>query len=178
MLSNAVAFEFRRKQSRLNAIGWILFFLGLVLILVDMTTPFPTPVQGQFALLWGIISASGIGVWVYGSKQLPTKEALQIADSDEFLGGLTAAQLSQVLNIAPDRAYLTLVMLVRIDIARIERFKDQEFFVFPEIRAHNPKAHGSWMCKTCWTFNGLQAQNCRVCKSPKEAVAVTKEEKD
>lgn len=69
-----IAFKKDRRRKRL--VGVVLFWGGLALLVLDMTTTFPTPLQGQYAVWWLLVVALGAGLWM-ASKRLTLEEADQ-----------------------------------------------------------------------------------------------------
>ena len=88
--------EFGKGRRRKRLAGIILFWGGLALLVLDMTTSFPTPVRGQYAAWWLPVMAAGTGLWLL-AKRLPLEEAIIVAKYCR--GELTVTDLTGELNV-------------------------------------------------------------------------------
>jgi hypothetical protein len=124
--------EFRKGRRRRRLIGVLLFWGALALLLLDMTTSFPTPVRGQYAMWWLIIVAAGAAVWI-ASKRLPLEEALEV--SKYCRGELKATDLTSELHVTLDTSERILLALERKGYAKREQRGDTHVWVIPEVQA-------------------------------------------
>ncbi|MBN1671144.1 MAG: hypothetical protein JXR37_08940 [Kiritimatiellae bacterium] len=92
----------RFLQEKLGALG---FWGGALLLLVDMTTPFPTPVRGAYAMWWLLVVGAGGAAWIL-SRRIPVEETLQLAE--ESGGALTIPVVSRELGLPVKMASCTL----------------------------------------------------------------------
>ncbi len=128
-----IAFKRSRRRKRVG--GVVLFWGGLALFMLDMTTTFPTPMQGQFAAWWLIVIAVGAAFWIT-SKRLPLEETIEVAKYCH--GELKVTDLTSELNVTLDTSERILVALERKGYARMEARGEIHVWVFPDIAA--PKA--------------------------------------
>ena len=71
---------FVASRRRIKRLGWIALYGGLICLILDVTTPFPTPVRGELALgLWIPVMLLGIVLLIIGHR-LPLRETLLLAD--------------------------------------------------------------------------------------------------
>ena len=129
--------QFKRKRARRRVVGALLFWGGLLLLLVDMTTMFPTPIRGQYALWWLVVVAGGVWFWV-ASKRLPLEETIEIAKEPMYFGELRVTELTGELNISLETAESILQALVRKGYARLEDRGETRVWVFPDVKGAGP----------------------------------------
>lgn len=113
---------FIRKRKSMQWWGVFLFWGGIALFAIDLTTPFPTRVSAQFTAVWlGLISLPGAILWIK-SQSLPLAEAMEaIGYSRAFMtNGLTPADLAITMGITPNTAAKILSELIKEGNARIE----------------------------------------------------------
>ena len=114
-----------------------MFWLGLLLLMTDMTTNFPTPVKGQYGLYWLVVVVAGAWFWI-ASKRLPLEETIEIAREPMFFGELRVTELTGELNISLETAERILDALVRKGYARVEDRGETRVWVFPEVKEAGP----------------------------------------
>lgn len=127
--------KFKARRALYHKLGLGLFWGGLLLLLIDMTTAFPTPVYGQYALWWLIVVGLGAYFW-HESKKLPLEETLEIAA--RYRGVLRVPQLVTELNVTIDTAERILDALTR------------RKYAAPEKHPKDPKGY-----ETIWVFHDL-----------------------
>ena len=120
---------FRKKRKRKQKWGLILFWGGLLMLLLDITTPFPTPVRGAFALWWLIAVAAGAFVYMQ-SRRLLVEETVILAGNHDGEWKITD-EVSE-LNISLGTASRILYSLERAEMACLEQRGDIHVWVFPE----------------------------------------------
>ncbi|MCD6365262.1 MAG: hypothetical protein J7M14_05250 [Planctomycetes bacterium] len=135
MAFSLIRFKTRRAAYRL--LGVALFWGGLLLLLADMTTQFPTPLRGQFALWWLVVIGAGAWFWV-ASRRLPLEETIEIARDPKYFGELRVTELTVELNVSLTTAEKILGALVRKGYAEIQQRGETRVWVFPEIKAAGP----------------------------------------
>jgi len=123
-----IAFKRSRRRKRLG--GIVLFWGGIAMLMLDMATPFPTPMRGQFAAWWLIVIAVGAAFWM-SSKRLPLEETIEVAKYCR--GELKVPDLTSELNVTIDTAERILVALERKGYARMEARGETHVWVFPDI---------------------------------------------
>lgn len=123
-----IAFKRSRRRNRLG--GVVFFWGGLAMLMLDMTTTFPTPLQGPFVAWWLIVIAVGAALWIV-SKRLPLEETIEVAKYCH--GELKVTDLTSELNVTLDTAERILVALERKGYARMEARGDIHVWVFPDI---------------------------------------------
>ena len=121
--------EFRLGRRRKRRAGKLLFWGGLALLILDMTTSFPTPACGAYAAWWLIASAIGAGLWI-SSKRLPLEEPIEV--SKYCRGELRVSDLTSELHVTIATAERILAALERKGYARREDRGDTRVWVFPE----------------------------------------------
>jgi hypothetical protein len=129
--------QFRRKRALRRVWGGLLFWMGLLMLLADMTSEFPTPVRGAYALWWLILVAFGAYFWV-SSRRLPLEETIQLAREPIYFGELRVTELTGELNISLETAERIFGALVRKGYARAEDRGDTRVWVFPDVKAAGP----------------------------------------
>lgn len=123
--------EFRRGRRRMRILGKVLFWGGLALVLLDMSTPFPTPMRGQYAVWWLIVVAAGVGFWL-SAKRLPLEQTLEVAKYCH--GELKVTDLTSELNVTLGTAEKILAALSRKGYARKEDRGETQVWVFPDVK--------------------------------------------
>ena len=129
--------EFKRKRTTRRVCGALLFWLGLLALLADMTTEFPTPARGQYALWWLIVVAFGAYVWI-SSRRLPLEEVIEVARQPMYFGELRVTEVTSEFNVSLETAERILIALVKKGYARIEDRGETRVWVFPEIKDAGP----------------------------------------
>ena len=109
-----------------------LFWGGLGMLMVDMTTSFPTPFRGKFAAVWLIVVVIGAVLWV-ASKRLPLEQTIEV--SKYCHGELRVTDLTAELNVTIETAERILEKLQRKGYARAEDRDGVRVWVFPDIQA-------------------------------------------
>jgi len=120
-----IAFRARRKL--LRTIGSAGFWGGAIFLLLDVTTPFPTPVRGAYAIWWLLVVAAGAVVWVL-SRRLPALELIDLAEMHE--GRLTIPTVMQELGIPLSMAAAALKAMADDDLADETRDDKQRVWTF------------------------------------------------
>ena len=129
--------EFKRKRAVRRVCGSLLFWLGLLALLADMTTSFPTPVKGQYALWWLVVVAFGAYVWI-SSRRLPLEEVIEVARQPMYFGELRVTEVTSEFNVSLETAERILMTLVKKGYARIEDRGETRVWVFPEVKDAGP----------------------------------------
>ena len=124
--------DFKRSRKRKRILGVALFWGALALLLLDMTTPFQSPVQGQYAVWWLIVVAFGAAMWI-ASRRLPLEETIEV--SKYCHGELKVTDLTSELKVTIDTAERILAALARKGYAKVEQRDQTRVWVFPEIKA-------------------------------------------
>jgi len=124
--------EFKRGRRTRRIIGIVLFWAGLVLLAVDLATDFPTPVAGQWAVIWLIPVAAGAILWL-AAKRLPLEETIEV--SKYCHGELKIADLTSELDVTLDTAERILAALVARGYASKEDRDGTRVWVFPDVKA-------------------------------------------
>jgi len=124
--------DFRKGRRRKRLAGIVLFWGGLALLVLDMTTMFPTPVRGQYAAWWLLVVAAGTGVWL-SAKRLPLEETIEVAKYCR--GELTVTDLTGELNVTLGTAERILEALARKGYAKLEPRDEIQVWVLPEVKA-------------------------------------------
>lgn len=108
--------SYLRQSSSLLAWGWLLFLGGIVMLAVDSTTPFPTPMMGAFTFYWAVFA-------VIGLLCLRKRERLAFESAEKLLRSeykLTVEDVSRQLDLNPSDARDVMEYLVNRRIARIK----------------------------------------------------------
>lgn len=108
--------SYLRQSSRLRAWGWLLFLGGLLMLVMDATTAFPTPLRGAFALYWVVFALIGLNC-------LRQREKLAFGSAEKLLRSefkLTVDGISHQLNLSPADAREVMEELVKRRTARIK----------------------------------------------------------
>ena len=124
--------DFRKGRRRKRLAGIVLFWGGLALLVLDMTTSFPTPVRGQYAAWWLVVVAAGTGLWL-SAKRLPLEETIEVAKYCR--GELTVTDLTSELKVTIGTAERILEALARKGYAKIEQRGEIQVWVLPEVKA-------------------------------------------
>jgi len=127
--------EFRKSRRRNRLAGKVLFWGSLAMLILDMATPWPTPVQGQYAVWWLLVTALGAGLWLT-AKRLPLEETLEIAKYSH--GELKVPDLTSELHVTIETAERILDALARKGYARVEDRGEVRVWVFPDIKSPTP----------------------------------------
>ncbi len=124
--------DFRKGRRRKRLAGMALFWGGLALLVLDMTTSFPTPMRGQYAAWWLVVVATGMGLWI-SAKRLPLEETIEVAKYCR--GELTVTDLTSELNVTIGTAERILEALARKGYAKSEQRGEIRVWVLPEVKA-------------------------------------------
>ena len=124
--------DFKKDRRRKRLAGIVLFWGGLVLLVLDMTTTFPTPVRGQYAAWWLVVVAAGTGLWL-SAKRLPLEETVEVAKYCR--GELAVTDLTGELNVTIGTAERILEALARKGYAKLEQRGETRVWVLPEVKA-------------------------------------------
>jgi len=96
---------YKAKRKMQEKISLLAVWGGALFLLVDMSTSFPTPARGAYAMWWLlVIGAGGVG-WVQ-SRKLPVEQAIALAD--EHGGELTIPTMTMELGLPVTMAEKTL----------------------------------------------------------------------
>jgi hypothetical protein len=128
-----MAYKARRKL--LRAIGAIGFWGGAIFLLLDVTTPFPTPVRGAYATWWLLVVAAGAVLWVL-SRRLPTLELIDLAEQHN--GQLTIPTVMQDLSLPTSMAIAALEGVVGDELASETQIDKQRVWTFHGIEISTP----------------------------------------
>jgi hypothetical protein len=123
---------FKKGRRRKRRAGVVLFWGGLGMLVLDMTTTFPTPVLGQYAAWWLLVVAAGAGLWL-SAKRLPLEETIEVAKYCR--GELTVTDLTSELNVTIGTAERILQALARKGYAKLEQRGESRVWVLPEVKA-------------------------------------------
>jgi len=124
--------QFRKNRRRKRMAGIVLFWGGLAMLVVDMTTNFPTPVHGAYAAWWVLVIVGGAVLWL-AAKRLPLEQTIEV--SKYCHGELRVTDLTAELNVTIDTAERILQKLERKGYARSEDRGDVRVWVFPDVQA-------------------------------------------
>ena len=134
MTSIATGYRQKRKSYlRLSALG---VWGGLLLLLLDMTTPFPTPARGAFAMWWLLVIGAGAVMWVM-LRRLPLEATLQLAEVSK--GVLTVPAVSRAMGLPLDMAETTLDALCECDQAEKVNTGRSTAWIFMNTNHGNPR---------------------------------------
>ena len=125
-----IAFKKDRRRKRLS--GIVLFWGALALLILDMSTSFPTPVRGKYVVWWLLVVALGAALWI-AAKRLPLEETIEVAKYCR--GELKITDLTGELNVTLDTSERILMALTRKGHANIEDRGDTRVWVFPDVKA-------------------------------------------
>jgi hypothetical protein len=122
------AFKARRKLLRTT--GGLGFWGGVLFLLLDVTTPFPTPVRGAYATWWLLVVAGGAVFWAL-SRRLPNLELIDLAEMHD--GELSIPIVMQKLSLPPSMAAASLEAIVDDDLASEKQVSGQRVWIFPGV---------------------------------------------
>ena len=125
--------HFKRKRKFQRHAGALLFWGGLVLLLLDATTPVPTPMRGPTSLVWLFLVADGAALYYY-SNRLPQKETLQIAQDPRYGGVLCIGDLARELHVTSGTAQRIFDVLETKGLARSQTTGETRIWVFARAR--------------------------------------------
>ena len=113
--------------------GLLLFWGGALFGILDLTTPLPTPVRGEFAFVWLVMLGLG-AFWWTKSKKLPTEEVLELARLHR--GRLLVVDVISEMGLDIEMARRTLDRMVVKGYAFAGYCEEKgcEIFDFPGIR--------------------------------------------
>jgi hypothetical protein len=106
MSATTVAYKAKRKRN--EKLGLIGIWGGALMLLVDMSTSFPTPARGALAMWWLLVVGAGCASWVL-SRKLPIEESIRLADEHD--GELTVPNMTMELGLPVSMADKTLQSL-------------------------------------------------------------------
>ena len=101
--------KYKGKRLLHEKLGVLGFWGGAMLLLVDMTTPFPTPARGAYAMWWLLVVLAAGAMWLR-SRRLPVEETLRLAE--QHGGELTVPIVSRELGLSVEMADKTLEAVV------------------------------------------------------------------
>lgn len=107
--------SYLRQSSSLLAWGWLLFLGGIIMLAVDSTTSFPTPLRGAFTFYWAVFAAIGL-------LFLRKRERLAFGSAEKLLCSefrLTVDDVSRQLDLNPSDARDVMEALVNRRTARV-----------------------------------------------------------
>lgn len=122
--------EFRKRRKFKYWFGSALFWGGLVLLILDCTTPFPTPVRAAYVYSWWIPIMTIGGIFYCLSKKLPLEEAMGIAR--EHNNKLTVTELVSELGVNIKTAEAVLTALRKKGYAKPQKRGQIIVWVFTE----------------------------------------------
>ena len=123
--------DFRNKRHTKHLIGLIGFWGGLILLCLDMTTSFPTPERGAYAIWWVPIIVIGAYFYII-SRRLPLEEVIEIASDQKYNGELRVHDVVHELGVNIGTAERILYALERKGYASVENREDTQVWVFPD----------------------------------------------
>lgn len=112
--------------------GMVTALVCLVVLMLDATTPFPTPVRGQFAFVWLIPILGGLYCWLLLPKLVPVKEIRKIAWDQK--GEIHSTDLVDLMDVDPDESLFAMEFMERKKHCVCEDREGQKVFVFKDIR--------------------------------------------
>ena len=125
---------YKAKRRLLRTMGALGFWGGALFLLLDMTTPFPTPVRGGYAMWWLLVVIAGAVFWVL-SRKLPNLELIDLADV--YNGELSIPTVMQELGLPLSMATAALEGMAADDLAGEIHAGRQRIWVFYGIDADN-----------------------------------------
>ena len=135
MATSARITAYKAKRKLLRMTGAIGFWGGALFLLLDVTTPFPTPARGAYAMWWLLVVAAGAVIWVL-SRKLPNLEIIDLAEMHN--GELSIPTVMQELSLPPSMAATALEALAGDDLARETQVGKQRIWVFHGIDNDTP----------------------------------------
>jgi hypothetical protein len=120
-----MAFKAKRKVLRMT--GAIGFWGGSLFLLLDVTTPFPTPVRGAYAMWWLLVVALGAVLWIL-SRRLPNLELIDLAEMHN--GELSIPTVMQEMSLPLSMATAALEQIGDDDLADEKQVGKQRIWVF------------------------------------------------
>jgi len=107
------------------------------LLILDLSTPFPTPVRGQFVLfLWVPILILGMTLYLM-SRRLPLRETIRISHKPAYAGELRISDVAIELDVTSSTAEKIMERLEQKGIAKQQIQTDERgttvrLWIFPE----------------------------------------------
>lgn len=108
--------SYLRESSSLLAWGWLLFLGGVVMLALDSTTSFPTPLRGAFASYWVLFAVMGL-LFLRKREKLAFVAAKKLIKSEYRL---TVDDVSRQLDLNPSDARDVMEDLVNRRTARVK----------------------------------------------------------
>lgn len=127
MATSTRILAYKAKRKLLGMIGALGFWGGALLLLLDMTTSFPTPARGAYAMWWLLVVALAVVFWVL-SRKLPNLELIDLAD--EYKGELTISLVMQEMSLPVSMATAALEAMSSDDLAGEIQLGKQRVWVF------------------------------------------------
>ena len=127
MATSTRIMAYKAKRRLLRTAGALGFWGGALFLLLDMTTPFPTPVRGGYAMWWLLVVAAGGVFWVL-SRKLPNLELIDLADV--YNGELSIPTVMQELSLPLSMATAALEGMAGDDLAGEIHSGRQRIWVF------------------------------------------------
>ncbi len=121
---------YKAKRKLLRMIGALGFWGGALLLLLDVTTPFPTPIRGGYAMWWLLVVAGGAVVWVL-SRRLPNVELIDLAEMHN--GELSIPTVMQEMSLPASMALAALEAIADEDLASEQQVGKQRIWTFPGV---------------------------------------------
>lgn len=125
--------EFRKKRKFKYKLGFALFLGGLICLILDCTTSFPTPIRGAYVYTWWVPIMTVGGIFYYLSKRLPLEEAIGIAKKHG--NELTVIDLVGEMSVTLNTAEATLRKLQRKGYAKPQKRGQEIVWVFIESKS-------------------------------------------
>lgn len=125
--------EFKAKRNTYKWIGVCVFIGGLIFLVLDMETNFPTPVRGAYAMYWILIVVVGAEIWAY-SKHLPLEETIGLADTPQHRGELRITEIINEMRVDISTAEKIVRKLEKKGYVICELRGDITVWVFPNIK--------------------------------------------
>jgi hypothetical protein len=129
--------EWRKGRKASWVASMVLFWGGVLFGLLDLTTPLPTAVRGEFAFVWLAMMFMG-GFWWVRSRKLPVEEILELARLHD--GRLIIVDVVSELGISIEMARRALDRMVVKGFA-VPGYSEEsqtETFDFPGLRNMRP----------------------------------------
>lgn len=135
MATSARITAYKAKRKLLRMTGAIGFWGGALFLLLDVTTPFPTPVRGAYAMWWLLVVAAGAVIWML-SRKLPNLEIIDLAEMHN--GELSIPTVMQDLRLPTSMAAAALDAMVADDLASETQVGKRRIWVFHGIDDNTP----------------------------------------
>ena len=141
----------------------------ICLLILDMWTPFPTPMRGAYAGYWllGIIGAYCV---LLSSRRLPIDVAINALRSRNYQGRMHMYQFEDELAISPNGAKMLAEKLVKDGYIRLEGDDLAPTLVLLKKKDGSAYRSGGWVCKECIIDNDAESMYCDHCKKARGEV--------